>query len=65
MDVAIPASGLGVVPEASADNLTNYTKLAYTSQLSTEKQRITYSTNRAACNNPQPLTAYYRDQPIG
>ena len=67
MDASIPASGLDVIPEAKMSGTSNqpddYTKLLYSSQLSTESQSITYSTNRSIV--PQTKTAYYREEPAG
>ena len=67
MDVNIPTSGLNAIPESKIEDgkslPTDFTKLTYSSQLSTEKQSITYSTNRALA--PDTQTAYYRDAPVG
>lgn len=67
MDVNIPTSGLNAIPESKIEDgkslPTDFTKLTYSSQLSTEKQSITYSTNRALA--PGTRTAYYRDAPVG
>ena len=41
----------------------DYTKLLYSSQISTESQSITYSTNRSIV--PHTTTAYYREEPAG
>ena len=67
MDAVIPASGLDVIPESklgtSDDNPVDYTKLVYYSQLSTVKQSLSYSSNRAT--TPSTRTAYYREEPAG
>lgn len=66
MDASLPASGLEVVPESKkgTNNLpTDYVKLAYSSQISTVKQSLTYSSNRASLS--QTETAYYREEPAG
>ena len=67
MDASIPASGLDVIPEAKMSGTSNqpddYTKLLYSSQISTESQSITYSTNRSIVSHT--TTAYYREEPAG
>ena len=67
MDASIPASGLDVIPEAKMSENSglpnDYTKLLYSSQISTESQSITYSTNRSIV--PHTTTAYYREEPAG
>ena len=69
MDAMIPASGLDIIPESklgaeiSANIPDDYTKLVYYSQLSTVKQSLSYSSNRATESNTK--TAYYREEPAG
>ena len=67
MDASIPASGLDVIPESkmsgTSDQPVDYAKLIYSSQISTEKQSITYSTNRSTVSDTK--TAYYREEPAG
>lgn len=65
MDAAIPAAGLDVIPESEELNgaPVDYVKFTYSSQLSTEKTSLSYSTNRATANKTQ--TAYYREEPEG
>ena len=65
MDAAIPAAGLDVIPESEELNgaPVDYVKFTYSSQLSTEKTNLSYSTNRATANKTQ--TAYYREEPEG
>ena len=67
MDATIPGAGLDVIPETElqSDDTTpkDYIKLTYYSQLSTERQSLTYSSNRATV--PQTTTAYYREEPSG
>ena len=65
MNATIPASGLDVIPTSKAENgsPTNYTKLVYTSQLSTVWQSLDYSNNRGSV--PNTKTAYYREEPAG
>lgn len=69
MDAMIPASGLDVIPESklgdeiSANIPDDYTKLVYYSQLSTVKQSLSYSSNRATESTTK--TAYYREEPAG
>ena len=67
MDATIPGTGLDVIPETElqSDGTTpkDYVKLTYYSQLSTESQSLTYSSNRASVS--QTGTAYYREEPAG
>lgn len=65
MDATIPGTGLDVIPETelSGGSPKDYVKLTYYSQLSTENQSLTYSSNRA--NVQQTATAYYREEPSG
>ena len=66
MNAKLSASGLNVVPETSTGNTgepADYIKLAYTSQLSTAKKSLSYSTARALLQETH--TKYYRDEPIG
>lgn len=65
MEAAIPAAGLNVIPESRVtDGIpTDYVKFVYSSQLSTEKTSLSYSTNRATA--PDTKTAYYREEPEG
>ena len=67
MDATIPGAGLDVIPETElqSDDTTpkDYIKLTYYSQLSTERQSLTYSSNRATV--PQTTTAYYREELSG
>ena len=66
MNAKLSASGLNVVPETSTGNTgdpADYIKLAYTSQLSTAKKSLSYSTARALLRETR--TKYYRDEPIG
>lgn len=65
MDASIPASGLNVIPESEEQNgrPKDYVKLVYSSQLSTEKTSLSYSTNRASA--PDTKAEYYREEPKG
>ena len=65
MTATIPASGLSVIPESGVTNGVpqDYTKLAYTSQLSTVSESLTYSSTRALCLST--TTDYYREEPTG
>lgn len=65
MDLELSTSGLGEIPEStlSGDTPNDFIKLLYSSQLSTEKKSLAYSTNRASEQNTK--TAYYRDAPVG
>lgn len=67
MDAAIPAAGLDVIPESQEIEGVpqDYVKFAYSSQLSTEKTSLSYSTNRATVNENNTKTAYYREEPEG
>lgn len=60
----IPVAGLEVIPEAKSEGTPeNYAKLVYTSQLSTERQSLSYSNNRASCQKTK--VSYYRNAPVG
>lgn len=65
MEARISETGLDVIPESKPENgqPTDFTKLTYYSQLSTEAQSLSYSTNRAT--KLQTQTAYYREEPAG
>lgn len=65
MNAKLPANGLDVIPESQlkGDELTNYTKLTYTSQLATTKKSLSYSTARALLQNTK--ISYYRDEAAG
>ena len=65
MDATIPAVGLSVIPESEVegDVPKDFTKLVYSSQLSTEKQSLTYSNIRAQEMNTK--TSYYREATTG
>lgn len=65
MNAKLPANGLDVIPESQlkGDELTNYTKLTYTSQLATTRKSLSYSTARALLQNTK--ISYYRDEAAG
>lgn len=65
MNTKLPANGLDVIPESQlkGDELTNYTKLTYTSQLATTKKSLSYSTARALLQSTK--ISYYRDEAAG
>ena len=66
MDATIPGAGLDVIPESKTETdgrPEDYVKLTYYSQLSTESQSLTYSSNRTTL--PTTKTAYYREEPSG
>lgn len=66
MEASIPAAGLNVIPESKEKDggaPVDYTKLVYSSQISTEKTNLSYSTNRRTFTNTK--TAYYREEPEG
>ena len=66
MQAKLPVNGLNVVPESKIDDTsepTDYIKLSYTSQLSTAKKSLSYSTARALLADIH--VKYYRDEPIG
>lgn len=66
MTATIPSTDLDVIPQSTlgtSDSPDKYAKLAYTSQLSTVRQSLTYSSNRASCSGT--LVGYYREEAIG
>ncbi len=65
MDASIPISDLEIIPESAEVNgePDNFIKFVYSSQLSTVKEGLSYSTNRASEMNT--LTKYYREEPTG
>lgn len=65
MNAKLPANGLDVIPESQlkGDELTNYTKLTYTSQLATTKKSLSYSTARKSLQDTK--ISYYRDEAAG
>ena len=67
MEVTLPTAGLDVIPESKlAGNAPeNYAKLMYTSLVSTEKDSLSYSNNRASLSANKTKVSYYRDEPEG
>ena len=64
LDATMPASGLTVIPQTTVENgePNDYAQLTYFSQISTVKQSLSYSSNRASASG---TTKYYRDEPTG
>ncbi len=62
----LPAAGLDVIPAASLVNGVpeEYAKLGYVSQLSTEKESLAYSSNRALLTYDQTNVKYYRNSSV-
>ena len=67
LDASLPTAGLDVIPESKlvGGSPEDYTKLQYTSLLSTEEDSLTYSSNRATLNANDTKVKYYRDEPDG
>lgn len=66
MDAVLPPTDLNVIPQSTLGNdvlPVDYSKLIYSSQLSTVKESLSYSTNRASVSDT--TTAYYRTAPTG
>ena len=63
LDAELPAAGLDVIPAASLvkDAPEEYAKLGYVSQISTEKESLAYSSNRALLTYDQTNVKYYRN----
>ena len=57
MTVTLPVSGLDVIPQSKVNGETpeQYAKLEYSSQLSTVRQSLTYTSNRASFSNTNRL----------
>ena len=62
----LPAAGLDVIPAASLvkDAPEEYAKLGYVSQISTEKESLAYSSNRALLTYDQTNVKYYRNSSV-
>ena len=62
----LPAAGLDVIPAASLvnDMPEEYAKLGYLSQISTEKESLAYSSNRALLTYDQTKVKYYRNSSV-
>ena len=67
MEVTLPTAGLDVIPESKlvGNAPENYAKLMYTSLVSTEKDSLSYSNNRASLSANKTKVSYYRDEPEG
>ena len=61
MTVTLPVSGLDVIPQSKVNGETpeQYAKLEYSSQLSTVRQSLTYTSNRASFSNT--IIGYYKE----
>ena len=66
LDAELPAAGLDVIPVASLvkDAPEEYAKLGYVSQISTEKESLAYSSNRALLTSDQTNVKYYRNSSV-
>lgn len=66
LDAELPAAGLDVIPAASLvkDAPEEYAKLGYVSQISTEKESLAYSSNRALLTSDQTNVKYYRNSSV-
>lgn len=66
LDAELPAAGLDVIPAASLvkDAPEEYAKLGYLSQISTEKESLAYSSNRALLTSDQTNVKYYRNSSV-
>lgn len=66
LDAELPAAGLDVIPAASLVNGVpeEYAKLGYLSQISTEKESLAYSSNRALLTSDQTNVKYYRNSSV-
>lgn len=66
LDAELPAAGLDVIPAASLvkDAPEEYAKLGYVSQISTEKESLAYSSNRALLTYDQTNVKYYRNSSV-
>lgn len=66
LDAELPAAGLDVIPAASLvnDMPEEYAKLGYLSQISTEKESLAYSSNRALLTYDQTNVKYYRNSSV-
>lgn len=62
----LPAAGLDVIPAASLvkDAPEEYAKLGYVAQISTEKESLAYSSNRALLTYDQTNVKYYRNSSV-
>lgn len=61
MTVTLPVSGLDVIPQSKVNGEIpeQYAKLEYSSQLSTVRQSLTYTSNRASFSNTR--IGYYKE----
>ncbi len=66
LEAELPAAGLDVIPAASLvnDMPEEYAKLGYLSQISTEKESLAYSSNRALLTYDQTKVKYYRNSSV-
>ena len=66
LEAELPAAGLDVIPAASLvkDAPEEYAKLGYLSQISTEKESLAYSSNRALLTYDQTNVKYYRNSSV-
>ena len=66
LEAELPAAGLDVIPAASLvnDMPEEYAKLGYLSQISTEKESLAYSSNRALLTYDQTNVKYYRNSSV-
>lgn len=66
LEAELPAAGLDVIPAASLVNGVpeEYAKLGYVSQISTEKESLAYSSNRALLTYDQTNVKYYRNSSV-
>lgn len=66
LDAELPAAGIDVIPAASLvnDMPEEYAKLGYLSQISTEKESLAYSSNRALLTYDQTNVKYYRNSSV-
>ena len=66
LEAELPAAGLDVIPAASLvkDAPEEYAKLGYVSQISTEKESLAYSSNRALLTYDQTNVKYYRNSSV-
>ncbi|MCI7169946.1 hypothetical protein MSB04_05945 [bacterium] len=66
LEAELPAAGLDVIPAASLvkDMPEEYAKLGYLSEISTEKESLAYSSNRALLTYDQTNVKYYRNSSV-
>lgn len=66
LEAELPVAGLDVIPAASLvnDMPEEYAKLGYLSQISTEKESLAYSSNRALLTYDQTNVKYYRNSSV-